>query len=138
MSLLQLIGDPPPDEISRIYGPGGAPAYVFGPDAAVGQPAIAHFSNPFYRQFSLLFHVKPDSAKPAVLFSITDHFQKFMYVGVKLSAVERGRQRLLFFYTEPDSDASYQAASFDLPPLVGTWTRFSLAVTDDQVNTSCF
>ena len=61
-----------------------------------------------------------------------------MYVGVKLSTVERGRQKLLFFYTEPDSDASYQAASFDLPPLEGVWTRFSLAVTDDQVNTFFF
>lgn len=56
-----------------------------------------------------------------------------MYVAVKLSAVRLGRQKVQFFYTEPDSEASYEAASFDVPSLVGTWTRFSLSVFEEQV-----
>lgn len=133
MSLLQLIGDPPPDQITRVYGPGGAPAYAFTPAAVSGQPALAHVPNPFYRHFSLLFHVKPSTGSASVLFSLTDGPQKIMYVGVKLSAVQSGRQKVQFFYTEPDSEASYEAASFDVPALVDRWTRFSLSVFEEQV-----
>lgn len=56
-----------------------------------------------------------------------------MYVGVKLSAVQSGRQRVQLFYTEPDSEASYEAASFEVASLVDKWSRFSLSVFDDQV-----
>lgn len=56
-----------------------------------------------------------------------------MYVGVKLSSEQAGRQKVQFFYTEPDSEASYQAASFQVPSLVNSWTRFSLSVIEDLV-----
>lgn len=131
--MLQLIGDPPPNEIPTIYGPGGGRAYVFTAVAVSGQPALAHVPSPFYRHFSLLFHIKPSTPAASVLFSITDGLQKLMYVGVKLSAVQLGRQRVQFFYTEPDSEASYEAASFEVPSLVESWTRFSLSIFEDQV-----
>lgn len=89
--------------------------------------------NPFHRSFSLLFHIKPSSPAAAVLFSITDGPQRIMYVGVKLSAVRAGRQRVQFFYTEPDSEASYEAAAFDVPSLAHAWSRFSLSVFEEQV-----
>lgn len=89
--------------------------------------------NPFYRHFSLIFNVRPSSPAAAVLFSITDGLQKLVYVGVKLSGEQAGRQKVQFFYTEPDSEASYQAASFDVPSLVNSWSRFSLSVFEDQV-----
>jgi collagen type XVIII alpha len=38
-----------------------------------------------------------------------------------------------FFYTEPDSEASNEAAAFSIPALAGGWSRFSLAVYEDQV-----
>uniref|UniRef100_A0A4W5PJV7 Thrombospondin-like N-terminal domain-containing protein n=1 Tax=Hucho hucho TaxID=62062 RepID=A0A4W5PJV7_9TELE len=135
VTLLQLIGDLPPDE-SRA-GPGGKPTYYFGGLdglTAAGQPALAHLPNPFYRDFSLVFQIIPSS--PGVLFSITDASQKFMYVGVKLSAPDAdGRnQKVLFYYTEPDSEASYLAASFTVPSLdLVSWTKFSLSVFNDQV-----
>lgn len=135
VTLLQLIGDLHPDE-SRA-GPGGKPAYYFGGLdglTAAGQPALAHLPNPFYRDFSLVFQIIPSS--PGVLFSITDASQKFMYVGVKLSAPDAdGRnQKILFYYTEPDSEASYLAASFTVPSLdMVSWTKFSLSVFNDQV-----
>lgn len=131
--MLQLIGDPPPDEITRGYGPRGEATYAFTPAAVSGQPALAHVPNPFHRHFSLIFHIKPTTPAASVLFSITDGRQRQMYIGVKLSAVQSGRQRVQFFYTEPDSEASYEAASFDVPSLVNTWTRFSLAVFEEQV-----
>lgn len=56
-----------------------------------------------------------------------------MYVGVKLSAVEDGKQKIVLFYTEPDSQASYEAASFTVPSLVNYWARFSISVMDDKV-----
>lgn len=80
-----------------------------------------------------MFSLKPTSTKAGVIFSITDTHQKIMYVGVKLSAVEDGKQKIVFFYTEPDSQDSYEAASFTVPALVNYWTRFSISVLDDQV-----
>ena len=133
VSLLQLIGDPPPDEIPRVTGPRGEPGFIFNRASVSGQPALAHIPNPFHRHFSLVFHIKPTSPDASVLFSITDGPQKIMYVGVKLSAVQNGRQRVQFFYTEPGSEASYEAASFEVPSMVETWSRFSLSVFDEQV-----
>lgn len=133
VSLIQLIGDPPPDDISRVYGPRGEPAYAFTDGALQGQPALVHVPNPFHRHFSLLFHIKPTTPAASVLFSITDGSQRLMHVGVKLSAVESGRQKVRFFYTEPDAEASYEAASFDVPSLVGAWSRFSLSISEEQV-----
>uniref|UniRef100_A0A3Q3KE47 Thrombospondin-like N-terminal domain-containing protein n=1 Tax=Monopterus albus TaxID=43700 RepID=A0A3Q3KE47_MONAL len=133
ISLLQLIGDPPPDEIIRVSGPRDEAAFLFTSAAASGQPVLAHVPSPFYRHFSLLFHLKPSTPAASVLFSITDGPQKLIYIGVKLSAVQSGRQKVQFFYTEPDAEASYEAASFDVPSLVNTWSRFSLSVFEDRV-----
>lgn len=54
-------------------------------------------------------------------------------MGVKLSGERAGRQKVQFFYTEPDSEASYEAASFEVPSLANSWTRFSLSIYEDQV-----
>ncbi|CAL8282732.1 unnamed protein product, partial [Gadus morhua 'NCC'] len=138
VSLVQLIGDLVPDQITQVLGPGGVPAYVFSGEsgsAVTGQPALAHLPNPFYRHFSLLFHISPADNTAGVLFAVADGDQKFMYVGVKLSAADprSGRQTVRFFYTEPDSEASNEAAAFSIPALAGGWSRFSLAVYEDQV-----
>lgn len=133
ISLLQLIGEPPLEEFTAAYGPNGEPAYRFTPSVVPGQPALVHVPSPFYRHFSLLFHVKPSTPAASILFCITDATQKLMYVAVKLSAVKAGRQKVQFFYTEPDSEASYEAASFEVPSMVDTWSRFSLSVMEEQV-----
>lgn len=132
VSLLQLIGDRPP-------GPGGSSgprvqvSFPLSPDPAPVVPALTHVPNPFYRHFSLIFNVRPSSPAAAVLFSITDGRQQLVYVGVKLSGERAGRQDVQFFYTEPGSERSYRAASFQVPSLVDSWTRFSLSVYEDQV-----
>ncbi|KAK1165527.1 hypothetical protein AOXY_G14088 [Acipenser oxyrinchus oxyrinchus] len=133
VSLLQLIGDPPPEEITKIYGPDNSPGYVFGPDANTGQLARAHLPSPFYRDFSLLFHLQPTTPKAGVIFSVTDPTQASMYVGVKLSAVQAGKQKVLFYYTEPGSQTSYQAAAFNVPSLANRWTRFAISVEGEEV-----
>lgn len=133
MTLLQLIGDPPPAEITQEFGPDGSPAYVFGPDANTGQLARAHLPNPFYRDFALLFHLKATSSRGGVVFSVTDASQQIMYVGVKLSEVRGRHQDVVLYYTEPDSQESYEAARFQVPSLVGVWTRFALAVRGEEV-----
>lgn len=133
ISLLQLIRDPSQSEITKSYGLSGEDVYVFTSAAVSGQPAWPHIPNPFYRDFSLIFNIKPSTPAASVLFSITDGSQKLMYISVKLSEVKSGRQKVQFFYTEPDSEASYEAASFDVPSLVDTWSRFSLAVSEEQV-----
>ncbi|XP_061579888.1 collagen type XVIII alpha 1 chain a isoform X2 [Cololabis saira] len=133
VSLLQLIGDPPPNEIIRVYGPDNTPGYIFGPDAVMGQLARAHFPSPFYRDFSFIFNLKPTSDRGGVVFSITDYKQQIMYVAVKLSAVQGGQQYVILYYTEPDSQQSYEAARFRVPSMRDTWTRFAIAVRDDKV-----
>lgn len=133
VSLMQLIGDPPPSEITRVYGPDNSPAYVFGPDANTGQLALAHLPSPFYRDFALIFNLKPSSDRGGVIFSVTDASQQIMYVGVKLSPVQDGNQNVILYYTEPDSQQSYEAARFLVRSLRDTWTRFAIAVRDDKV-----
>ena len=131
--MLQLIGDPPPNEIRRVYGPDNSPGYIFGPDAVMGQLARAHFPSPFYRDFAFIFNLKPTSDRAGVIFSITDSLQQIMYVAVKLSAVKGGKQDVILYYTEPDSRSSYEAARFSVPSMTDTWTRFAIAVRDDKV-----
>lgn len=130
---MQLIGDPPPIEITQVDGPDNSPAYVFGSDANTGQLARAHLPSPFYRDFALIFHLKSSSNKGGVVFSITDASQKIMYVGVKLSDVQGRSQDVILFYTEPDSEQSYEAARFVVPSTVDTWTRFAISVKEDKV-----
>ncbi|CAB1426641.1 unnamed protein product [Pleuronectes platessa] len=123
VSLLQLIGDPPPDEITRVIGPDNSSRYVFGPDANTGQLARAHLPSPFHRDFSLIFNLKPTSDKGGVVFSVTDDSQKIMYVGVKLSPVRGNDQSIILYYTEPGSQRSYEAARFPVLSMTNTWTR---------------
>lgn len=131
--MLQLIGEPPPNGITKVYGSSGKTVYTFTSAAVSSQPAVVHVPNPFYRHFSLLFNVRPSTPAASVLFSITDGSQRLMHISVKLSEVRAGRQKVRFFYTEPDSEASYEAASFKVPSLVDTWSRFSLAVSEEWV-----
>ena len=133
LSLLQLIGNPPPSDIEKVYGPDNSPGYVFSQSSNTGQLAHAHLPNPFYRDFSLMFHVKPTTTRPGIIFSVTDATQQIMYVGVKLGAVQGGRQQILLYYTEPDSTTSYLAASFTVPSMQDQWTRFALSVNQDTV-----
>ncbi|TNN61895.1 Collagen alpha-1(XVIII) chain [Liparis tanakae] len=133
VSLEQLVGDPPPSTITRVYGPDYRSSYVFGPESNTGQLARAHLPSPFYRDFALSFHLKPTTERGGVVFSVTDAAQKIMYVAVKLSAVQGGNQNVILYYTEPGSQASYEAARFPVPSMVDTWTRFSIAVRDDVV-----
>ncbi|KAI9535111.1 hypothetical protein NQZ68_007200 [Dissostichus eleginoides] len=133
VTLLQLIGDPPPSTITQVFGPDSSPGYVFGPDANSGQLARAYLPSPFYRDFALIFNLKPTSERGGTIFSITDAAQQIMYVGLKLSAVQGGNQYVILYYTEPDSQQSYEAARFLAPSMKDTWTRFAIAVRDDKV-----
>lgn len=133
ISLPQLIGDTPP-HIPRVLGPNGQTAYVFDKDTNSGQMARAYLPSTFYRDFSIVFHLKPTSDDAGVIFSITDSNQQIMYVGVKLSAVKDGKRKVLFYYTEPDSDESREVASFEVPHQPDKWSRFSLAVNLDQLS----
>ncbi len=132
-SLLQIIGNSPPEDITQVTGPNGHTAYLFTKDANTEQMARAHLPTPFYRDFSLVFHLKPNS-EAGVLFSITDANQKIMYIGVKLSAVEDGKRKVIFYYTQPDSATSQEVASFEVEHKPQEWSRFSLAVSLDQVS----
>ncbi|XP_030065944.1 collagen alpha-1(XVIII) chain [Microcaecilia unicolor] len=133
VGLLQLIGDPPPDQITKIFGPDNSPGYVFGPDANTGQVARYHLPSPFFRDFSLLFHVQPTTNNSGMLFAITDASQSIVYIGVKLSEAKSGKQQIIFYYTEPGSQVSYAAATFNVPSLVNRWTRFAIGVEDEEV-----
>lgn len=133
VGLLQLLGEPLPPEISQTDDPDVGPAFVFGSDANSGQAAQYHFPSPFFRDFSLLFHVRPATEDAGVLFAITDTAQAVISVGVKLSGVRDGHQHIQFLYTEPGAARTHTAASFRLPAFVGQWTRFALSADGDTV-----
>lgn len=134
LSLLQLIGSAPLKQITRVEGPDGRPAYLFGEEAIAGQLARAHLPNPFYRDFSLVFQLKPTSKDAGVIFAVTDTDQKLMYMGVKLSAVEGSTRKVKFYYTEPGADQSVEVASFNVPYLPNDWSRFSIAVNLNEIS----
>lgn len=130
---MELIGDPPPDEIPKVEGPNNNPGYLFGPDANTGQLAHAHFPGSFYRNFALIFNVKPTSDSGGIIFSITDPSQEIIHVGVGLSAVRGDKQDVIFYYTEPGSEQSREAARFHVPSMTNTWNWFAISVKEDKV-----
>lgn len=133
VGLLQLLGEPLPQHVTQVDDPDVGPAYVFGPDAVSGQAARAHLPSPFFRDFSLLFHVRPATEGAGVLFAITDAAQAVVSVGVKLSAVRDGHQHVQLLYTEPGAAQTHTAASFRLPAFAGRWTRLALSVDGGSV-----
>lgn len=133
VGLLQLLGDPPPQQITQMDDPDVGLAYVFGPDANSGQVARYHFPSLFFRDFSLLFHIQPATEGPGVLFAITDSAQAVVSLGVKLSGVRDGHQDISLLYTEPGAGQTHTAASFRLPAFVGQWTHLALSVEGGYV-----
>ena len=68
-----------------------------------------------------------------VLFAITDAFQKVIYLGLRLSGVEDGRQRVILYYTEPSSQVSREAAAFLVPVMTHKWNYFAVVVQGEEV-----
>lgn len=128
MGLLQLLGDPPPPQVSRVDDPDVGPAYVFGPDASGGQAARDLFPSRFFRDFSLLLHVRPDTGGAGVLFALTDAAQAVVSLGVKLAAVRDGHQDVQLLHAEPGAARTRVAAAFRLPAFAGQWARLALSV----------
>lgn len=133
MGLLELLGEPLPQRVTQVDDPDVGLAYAFGPEASGGQVARYHVPSPFFRDFSLLLHVRPATAGAGVLLAITDAAQAVVSVGVKLSGASDGHQHVQLLYTEPGAARTRTAASFRLPAFVGQWTRFALSVDGDTV-----
>lgn len=133
VGLLQLLGDPLPQKISQVEDPHVGLAYVFGPYSESSQMAQYHFPKLFFRDFSLLFEVRPATEAAGVLFAITDAAQVVVSLGVKLSEVRDGQQNISLLYTEPGASQTQMGASFRLPAFVGQWTHFALSVDGGSV-----
>lgn len=133
LDLTELIGVPLPSSVSFVTGYGGFPAYSFGPGANVGRPARTLLPPTFFSDFAIGVAVKPNSAQGGVLFAITDAFQKVIYLGLRLSAVEDGHQRVILYYTEPGSHVSREAAAFSVPVMTNRWNRFAVIVQGEEV-----
>lgn len=57
-----------------------------------------------------------------------------MHLGVALSEVEDGSQRVVLYYTDPGTRIGTQeAASFKMGDLTGRWARFTLTVQGAEV-----
>lgn len=95
--------------------------------------ALTYVPNPFYRTFTIFFHFSTNPSAAAVLFSITDESEKLIHIGLKLNAVQSGRRKVKFFYTEPGSETSNEAASFDIPSRGNMFYMLGVTVTEDQV-----
>lgn len=119
--------------MSFVTGYGGFPAYSFGPGANVGRPARILIPPTFFRDFAIGVAVKPNSSHGGVLFAITDAFQKVIYLGLRLSSVEDGRQRIILYYTEPGSHVSREAAVFSVPVMTNRWNRFAVTIQGEEV-----
>ena len=57
-----------------------------------------------------------------------------MHLGIALSEVEDGSQRVILYYTEPESTGgTKEAASFKMGDLTGRWARFTLTIQEAEV-----
>ncbi|XP_066435241.1 collagen alpha-1(XV) chain isoform X2 [Eleutherodactylus coqui] len=128
IDLLELIGVPLPPSVSFITGYDGFPAYNFGPDSNIGRLTRTFIPQPFFQEFAIIATLKPSSDHGGVLFAVTDAFQKIIYLGLRLSSVEDGTQRINIYYTEPGSFISKEAASFKVPVMTNKWNRFTVTV----------
>lgn len=133
LDLTELVGVPLPSSVSFVSGYGGFPAYSFEPGANVGRPARTLLPPTFFRDFAISATVKPSSARGGVLFAVTDALQKVIYLGLRLSGVEDGRQRVILYYTEPGSHVSHEAAAFLVPVMTHRWNRFAVIVEGEEV-----
>uniref|UniRef100_A0A8D3A4I4 Thrombospondin-like N-terminal domain-containing protein n=1 Tax=Scophthalmus maximus TaxID=52904 RepID=A0A8D3A4I4_SCOMX len=134
LDLTELIGVPLPPSVSFVTGFEGYPAYSFGPDANVGRLTRSFIPDPFYRDFAVTVVAKPTTRRGGVLFAITDAYQKVVHLGVALSEVEDGSQRVVLYYTDPGTAGGTQeAASFKMADLTGRWARFTLTVQGAEV-----
>lgn len=87
----------------------------------------------FFKDFAISVAVKPSSAQGGVLFAITDASQTVIYLGLRLSSVEDGHQRIILYYTEPGSHVSREAAAFSVPVMTNRWNRFAVTVQGEEV-----
>lgn len=133
LDLTELIGVPLPSSVSFVTGYGGFPAYSFGPGANVGRPALTLMPPTFFKDFAIGVAVKPSGAQGGVLFAITDASQTVIYLGLRLSSVEDGYQRIILYYTEPGSHVSREAAAFSVPVMTNRWNRFAVTVQGEEV-----
>ncbi|XP_007499081.2 collagen alpha-1(XV) chain [Monodelphis domestica] len=133
LDLTELIGVPLPSSVSFITGYGGFPAYSFAPGANIGRPTRTLIPETFYTDFAISVTVKPDSNHGGVLFAITDAFQKIIYLGLRLSQVQDGTQKIILYYTEPGSHVSQEAASFKVPVMTNKWNRFTVVIEGSDV-----
>ena len=133
LDLTELIGVPLPSSVSFVAGYGGFPAYSFGPGANVGRPARTLIPSTFFRDFAISVRVKPSSPRGGVLFAVTDAFQKVIYLGLRLSGVEDGQQRVILYYTEPSSQVSHEAAAFLVPVMTHKWNYFAVVIQGEEV-----
>lgn len=58
---------------------------------------------------------------------------KVVQLGLALSEVEDGSQRVVLYYTSHDRSHTMEAASFKLGELTGRWARFTLTVQGPEV-----
>ncbi|CAL8238122.1 unnamed protein product, partial [Merluccius merluccius] len=134
LDLTELIGVPLPPAVSFVTGFEGYPAYSFGPGANVGRLTRSFIPDPFYQDFAITVMAKPTTPRGGVLFAVTNANQKVVHLGVALSAVEDGSQRVVLFYTDPGTPGGTQeAASFKMGDMTGRWARFTLTVQGSEV-----
>lgn len=69
-------------------------------------------------------------------FTSSGYVVKIVHLGVALSEVEDGSQRVVLYYTDPGARGGTQeAASFKMSDLTGRWARFTLTVQGAEVGT---
>lgn len=65
-------------------------------------------------------------------------FFKIVHLGIALSEVEDGSQRVIFYYTDPRTrGGTKEVASFKMGDLTGRWARFTLTVQGAEVGGVC-
>lgn len=89
------------------------------------------FSIDFFFFFLLIKKVRLCFFSPSFLF-------KIVHLGVALSEVEDGSQRVMLYYTDPGTrGGTREAASFKMGDLTGRWARFTLTVQGAEVGGMC-
>ncbi|KAK7066024.1 hypothetical protein SK128_018337, partial [Halocaridina rubra] len=137
LDLLQAIEVPFADPSTQYFVTGfdGFPAFGFKAGASIKHPYRLFLPERLYRQFSILVAVKPESTAPMFLFAVTNPLENLIQLGVSISPGGPGSSNISLYYTDGERHMTSQTiASFLVPQFTGTWTRFAMKVSDEEIH----
>ncbi|XP_042221357.1 collagen alpha-1(XV) chain-like [Homarus americanus] len=136
VDLLQAIAVPFADSSTQYFVTGfdGFPAFGFKVGASIKHPYRLFMPERFYRRFSIMIAMKPDTVSPMFVFAVTNPLENIIQLGVGFIPADQGMSNVSLYYTDGERHMTSQTiASFLVPQFVGSWSRLAFSVTEEDI-----